>query len=113
MPNYTVSIGASVAVVDYDLFTDQVWARSPANRILQGIAVKGSAAAGDSQVELYIDEQRIGDFFNNATGFPNNDDLLPVDNLFIPAGAQLRAIVRDAAATNPLNVMVAVMNARR
>jgi len=108
MPNYLASVAASVAVVGADLFDGQVWARSPMNRALDGVACKGSAAAGDTQIEVYIDEVRVGDFFNNNTGFPNVDDLLPLERLGIPAGAQLRAIVRDAASSNPINVMVAL-----
>ncbi len=108
MPNYTASVPAATAVVGYDVFTGQVWQRSPMNRALDGVACKGSAAAGDTEIEIYIDEVRVGSFFNNATGFANVDDLLPLERLGIPAGAQLRGIVRDAPATNPLNVMVAI-----
>jgi len=108
VPNYTVAIAASVAIVGADLFEGQVWARAPQNRVVDGAALRGSAAAGDSEVELHIDEVRISSLFNNNTGFPNNDDLLPLESLLIPAGAQLRAIVVDAAASNPLNAMVAL-----
>jgi hypothetical protein len=108
MPNFTTSVAAATAVLGADLFSGEVWARSPMNRALDGVALKGSAAAGDTQVEIYIDEVRVGDFFNNSTGFPNMDDLVPLERLGIPAGAQLRAIVRDAAASNPINIMVAI-----
>lgn len=111
MPSYTVSIAASVAVVGADLFTGEVWARSPVDRILTSHGLRGSAAAGDTEVELMIDEVRVGDFFNTTTGFPNMDDLIPLDNLFVPAGAQLRALVRDAATTNPINAIVGLENA--
>ncbi len=108
MPSYTVSVAAAVAVVGADLFTGEVWARSPQNRALTGVGVRGSLAAGDTELEIFIDEVRAGDYFNNNTGFPNNDDVIPLESLGIPAGAQLRAIVRDAAATNPINVMITV-----
>lgn len=108
MPNYVVSIPAATAVVGADLLSGVVFARSPEDRTLEGIALKGSAAAGDTVVDIYIDETRVGTFANNATGFPNNDDLLPLESLFIPAGAQVRAIVTDAATTNPINLMISV-----
>lgn len=108
MPNYTVSVPAATAVVDADLFTGEVWSRAPQNRVVTGMGLRGSAAAGDSEIELFIDEVRVGNFFNNDLGFPDNDDLLPLENLAVPAGAQLRAIVRDAPATNPLNGMIAL-----
>jgi len=108
MPNWQASIAAAVAVLDADLFVGQVWARTPQNRVLSGIACNGSAAVGDTEIEVFIDEVRVGNFFNNKLGFPNVDDLLPVENLFVPGSAQLRATVRDAATTNPVNVMVAL-----
>jgi len=108
MPNYTASVPAATAVIGADLFVGEVWARAPFNRILRGLALRGSAAAGDTEVEYFIDEVRVTQQFNNATGFPNIDDLIPVDNLGVPAGAQLRGIVRDAATTNPINSMVSI-----
>jgi len=108
MPNYLSSVAAAVAILDADLFTGQVWARAPQNRSLEAFALTGSAAVGDSEVELFIDEVRVGQFFNNKLTFPNNDDLMELESLFIPGGAQLRAIVRDAATTNPLNAMVSL-----
>ena len=110
MPSFTASIAASVAVVGADLFADQVWARSPGNRTLNGIGTRGSAAAGDTEFEVYIDEVRVGQFFNISTGFPNNDDIVGLESLGVPAGAQLRAIVRDAASSNPINVTVELEN---
>ena len=108
MPNYMVSIAAAVAILDADLFDGEEWARAPQDRVLTGIGVRGSAAAGDTEFEVFIDEVRVGNFFNVSTGFPNNDDLAPLESLGVPGGAQLRAIVRDAAATNPVNVMIAI-----
>jgi hypothetical protein len=110
VPSYTASIAAAVALVGADLFTGEVWARSPVNRVLTGSALRGSAAAGDTEVELMIDEVRVSSFFNTTTGFPNMDDLVPLESLFIPAGALLRSLVRDAATTNPINHMVSLEN---
>jgi len=108
MPNYLASVTAAVAVLDADLFSGQVWARSPQNRALTAFALTGSAVVGDTEVELFIDEVRVGQFFNNKLTFPNNDDLMDLEDLFIPGSAQLRCIVRDAAATNVINAMVAI-----
>jgi len=110
MPNYTVGVAAATAVVGYDLLQDQVWNRSPVNRVLQGIALTGSAVVGDSEVEVFVDEVRIGSYFNNKLLVANIDDLLPTGNLGVPAGALLRAIVRDAPATSILYTMVQIAN---
>jgi len=88
------------------MFEGEVFARSPMDRTIAGIAVKGSAAAADSEVELFVDEVRIGNYFNTGTGFPNGDDEIDLEDLGVPAGAQLRAVVRDAATTNPLFIRI-------
>ena len=110
MPNFMNIVPAATAVLNYDIFSGEVWARTPNNRALTGSGIRGSAAAGDTEIELYIDEVRVGNFINVNTGVPNNDDLAPLESLFVPAGAQLRGIVRDAATTNPLHTMVALEN---
>ena len=108
MPNYTVSVAAATAIVGADLLTGEVFARAPQNRVLMGIAMTGSAAEGDSAADVYIDEVRVSALYNGNLLFPDNDDLLPLEALGVPAGAQLRVIVTDAAATNPLACMVAL-----
>jgi hypothetical protein len=100
-------VAAATAALDADLFNGEVWARSPVNRVLTGIGCRGSAAAADFRAEIYIDEVRVGQFINVNTGVPNNDDIAPLEDLAVPAGAQLRAIVRDAATTNPVHTLVA------
>jgi hypothetical protein len=109
MPNYTKSVAAAVAVVNYDILQNERWTRSPVNRTLVAMGLAGSAAIGDTQVDYYIDEVRIAGLFNTATGFPQvNRDMQPMGGLFIPAGAQLSGIVIDAAATNPINTTLSI-----
>lgn len=108
MPSFTVGVAAATAVVDYDLFTGEVWARQPQDRSLEGFALAGSAVIGDSEVQLYVDEVRVGGFFNNRLLLPTMDELVPLESLGIPGGAQLRCIVRDAPATSILYAMVQV-----
>ncbi len=110
MPNYTVSVAAATAIVGADLFVGEVWSRSPVNRVLTGSALCGSTAIGDTEIELMIDEVRVSSFFNSKLTFPNLDDLIPLESLFIPAGALLRSLVRDAAVSNVINHMIALEN---
>jgi len=111
MPNYVTSVAAATAIVGADLMDGEVHARAPQDRTLAGVGLCGSAAIGDTEIELYIDEVRVGNFFNSKLAFPNNDELLPLEALFVPAGAQIRAVVRDAATTNPINLMLALEDA--
>jgi len=105
MPNWTASVAAASAGIGIDILSGEVWARSPRNRVLNGVSLTGSAAAGDTEVDLYIDTVLISNFFNNALGFGNIDDLLP-QNAVVPAGAQLRMLVTDAPTTNPINAIL-------
>jgi len=111
MPSYVAAVAAATAIVGYDLFTDEVWARSPVDRILTGTGVTGSAVIGDAEVELFIDEVRVGSFFNNRLLLPTQDEIQDLEDLFIPAGAQLRSIVRDAPATSIIYHAVVVEDA--
>jgi len=111
MPSYTAGVAAATAIVGYDLFTAEVWARSPMDRILVGAGIAGSAVIGDSEVEIFIDEVRVGQFFNNRLLLPTQDEIQDLEDLFVPAGAQLRAIVRDAPATSILYTTVVLEDA--
>jgi hypothetical protein len=109
MPNYTASVAAATAVVNYDILQGHRWTRSPVNRTLVALGLAGSAAIGDTQVDFYIDEVRIAGLFNTATGFPQvNRDMQPMGGLFIPAGAQLSGTVVDAATTSPINATLSI-----
>jgi len=103
MPSYTASVAAATAVVGANLFTGEVWARSPQDRILVGFGLAGSAVIGDTEVELFIDEVRVGQFFNTSLLWANQDEIQDLEDLFVPGAAELRCIVRDAAATSPIN----------
>jgi len=100
MPSYTAGVAAATAIVGYNLFTNEVWARSPVDRILTGTGLAGSAVIGDTEVELFIDEVRVGQFFNNRLLLPTQDEIQDLEDLFVPAGAELRSIVRDAPTTS-------------
>lgn len=108
MPTYQGRIAAATAIVGADLFDGEIWARTPQARALMNFGIVGSAALGDSEVDLLIGEIRIANFFNSRTGVtsPNLDDVVPLGGLLIPGGALLRAIVRDAATTNPLAYII-------
>jgi len=100
MPNYVANNTAAVAIVDADLFSGEVWARAPQDRIVNGLCYTGSAVVGDTEVQFFADEVRIGSMFNTKLLTPDGDDWVPLEGLFVPGGALLRCIVRDAAATS-------------
>jgi len=69
------------------------------------MALTGSAAAGDAAVALKIGNIEIARKFNSATGFPTRDHLVSVGRT-VPPNSEIAAIVVDAPATNPLNLLL-------
>jgi lipid-binding SYLF domain-containing protein len=99
------SVAAATAVVGYDLARDTVWQQSTKARAVAGLALKGSAAALDTEVDIYVDNVRVGNLFNSGTGAPNRDDLFR-SGAYVPAGSEVHLLIKDAPATNPINVLV-------
>lgn len=102
-----VSIAAATAVVGYDLISDADWQQQPYARRIAAIAVTGSAAAADTEIEIFIGPVRIGVMKNTNTGYPTDDDFVGCNEL-VPAGAKIQAKVVDAPASNPIVVLMAV-----
>lgn len=100
------SVAAATAVVGYDLAGGTQWQQQSVDRALTGFALCGSAAAADTKISLYVDTVKIGEFYLITTGVPTMDHLIPLDNNFVPAGAQIHVYVDDAPATNPVNVLL-------
>lgn len=107
MPIYEVTVAAATAVLGYDMFRDEPWTVSDLDRVITGLAVTGSAAAGDAGIDLLIGQVRVARKYNQTTGFPNMDNLTPLD-VAVPAGSKISGPVFDAPATSPLNIMIAV-----
>lgn len=105
MPSYTVSVAAATAIVGFDLAAGERWKEQGNDRVLIGLALCGSAAEGDTEVDVFIDETRIGTFFNTKLLFPDEDDLIAV-GVIVPANSELSVIVQDAPTTNPVNLRV-------
>ena len=101
-----VSVLAADAVVNYDCFANQTWRVSAKTRKLRGLAVAGSTAAGDCAVDLFVDQYKVGRFYNLAAGWPTMDHMVPLRGNLVPPGATISCIVTDAAAANPLNIIL-------
>lgn len=112
MPTVEASVAAATAVVDYDVFTGVAQAIISRGQRVTGVAVKGSAAAGDTIIQVETSFGPIARLYNNNTGFPGRDDVLPVDYVHNGEQSRIYAKVVDAPATNPINVLV-VISARR
>jgi len=112
LANYTVGVAAGTAILGYDLVGDQgvPWGRTGRNRVIATMALCGSAVIGDTEVDVYIGEVRIGNLFNTALLLPNKDEHVPV-NAGVPANDPIRVIVRDAPATSIIYFQVSIFDA--
>jgi len=104
-----VSVAAATAVLGYNLLTNRPDLQTSGRvRRIRAIGLTGSAAAGDSSVDIKVGATIVATLFNSNTGFPTNDADKFETQYHVPAGAPLSIIVTDAPATNPLNVLIDV-----
>ena len=101
-----ISVAAATAVAGYDLCRDATWRVSSRRRVLRGIAVAGSTAAGDCSFDLYVDQYHVGRCYNLAAGWPTRDHLVPLKGNLVPPGATIAMIMHTAPTTNPINVIL-------
>lgn len=102
-------VAAATAVVGYDLLQNERMNVSSQPRILRGVALVGSTNVDDAAVDIYIENFYVGRFYNTHAGVIQVDaqsDIMPVGPHAVPAGSKLSAIVFDAPAGNPVNLVL-------
>lgn len=100
-----VSVAAATAVVGFNLLSNSTYRQSQRSRVIRAVALTGSAAAGDTQIRILVNNHEVATVFNSGTGFPNRDALKRV-GARVPAGSEIAALVVDAPATNPINLQL-------
>lgn len=104
-----LSIAAATAVVGYDLLTNRPdIAVSSRRRVIRGLGLTGSAAAGDTVVEIKVGARTVSTLYNTATGFPTADASMFATQYLVPAGTPISMIVTDAPVTNAINPLIDV-----
>lgn len=104
-----LSIPAATAALGYDLLTNRPdIASSQGQRVLRAIALTGSAAAGDTIVDVKVGNRTVITLYNTATGFPTNDASKFPTSYSVPPGSPVSVIVTDIPATNALNLLIDV-----
>jgi len=102
-----VSVAAATAVVGYDLLTNRPEITSSAmRRTIRSLALTGSVAAGDTEIDVKVGNRVVATMFNTATGFPTNDASKFPTSYIVPPGSPVSVIVKDAPATNALNLLI-------
>ena len=100
-----VSVAAAVAVVTFDLCSNQSWRLSPSRRRIVAVGLAGSAAALDTAVDVFVGNTKVGTLYNAATGAVTKDHMFRIGTP-VPGGQEVHLYVTDAPATNPLNAVV-------
>lgn len=107
-----VVVAAASATVGVDLLRvgDADFASQGYDRSLNGVGLTGSAAAGDTFVDIYIDDVKVfPNLTNTVTSIAApNDHIIPIEARYIPANSKLKAKVTDAPATNPIYLLLDV-----
>lgn len=114
MSNISESVAAATAVVGYDLMKGSRHQQVEYMRSLQSMKLCGSAAKGDTEVELFIGDEFIGNFFNTTEGagvFGVKEDEVDLGNVMVYPGEKIHAYVADAPTTNAINVTLITANA--
>lgn len=109
MATVEASVAAASATLGTDLFDGLPLAQIRPGQRIVGVALKGSAAAGDSKVRFMAGSREVAEIFNNNTGFPGRDDVIPTQYMHTGGTDHVYAIVTDAPATNPLNALAIIV----
>jgi len=107
MANIAVSVAAATAVVGYDLLKDSRHQQVEYERGLMALKLCGSAAKGDTEIEVFVGDEFIGNYFNSLEGagvFGNADEEVDLGGVEVYEGEKVHAYIKDAPTTNPINL---------
>lgn len=107
MANISVSVAAATAIVGYDLMKDSRHQSVEYDRTVESLKLAGSAAKGDTEVEIFVGDEFLGNFFNTVEGagvFGNTDEEVDMGGVEVFSGEKIHAYVKDAPVTNPINL---------
>lgn len=93
------------------LSNDKSWVNKPVPRRVVAFGLTGSAAADDTQLDLYYGSEKMAEIINHRTGvaFDTDQDLLPCPSAaYCGAGEDISLIVVDAPATNPIKLVLVI-----
>lgn len=104
------TLAAASAVGTDHMPTGMISSNRP--RLIQAVALVGSAAVNDMGVDLMVNQVRVARIYNSRAGanvVANRDDFKPV-GILVPAGATLTAPVFDAGVTNQSILSIALVD---
>jgi len=107
MENVVSTVAFGTAVIGYDLLSNKPEARVGQARKITSIGLTGGTAAGDCAVEIWVDNTKIGTYYNTRAGdaCSVNDDMKPAAT-YVKSGALIQAKVIDAAPANNMHLEI-------
>ncbi len=105
-----VTVPAATAVANYDLFSNTPWKTSSRNRRIKAISYVGGNAINEAALQLMVGTVPIGGggLRNTRSGVVAalQDDIIPLGDIYVPAGEPLSCIVLVAPTVSPIVVTV-------
>lgn len=111
MPLYQLEVTAAAAVLNADLIEQATEQWKPARNVNRGrriyrAALTGSTAAADTAVRFEAGGKPLAKLYNTSTGnLTTKDEILPI-GAAIPPNVDFKVVVTDAAATNPVYLLL-------
>jgi len=111
MPLYQLECTAAQAALNNDLVNEASEQWKPARNVnrarrIYRAALTGSAAAMDTAIRLEAGGKPLAKLYNTSTGgVTTKDEIFPI-GATIPPNVDFKAVVTDAAATNPVYLLL-------
>jgi len=99
----------AAALAGVDLAANERNNVSSKPRVVKGVACVGSVAVNDFWVDVYIGSYFVGRFYNTKIATNQiaiNEDVIPLNNLFVPAGDKISVICGVNAGAGDVNVAI-------
>jgi len=108
MATYVFEESAAATAVGTDIASGVRGQTSPKARVIRGLAVVGSTAAGDAAIDLYGGDLLLGRFYNSSTGtaYDMSKDFVPIGNVILLPNEPLHIVVADSGVGNKLYIHV-------
>lgn len=113
MPTIEINESSAGTAINTDIASGARGSIEPVPRILDGMAVLGSAAVGDAAVNLYLGDTFVGTYRNTSTSTAPDlqKDVQPIGYVLSPNEA-IRLLIADASGTTALRCVLYTRNLR-
>lgn len=97
----------TTAQVGADLLINSIHRLQGYDRDLEGLGLAALAEAGSGALQFFVGDVLVATLYAQGTTAPQGYELVPVDAV-VPAGSELRAIVREAFSASSTGVILVI-----